>query len=191
MLQLTEESKQFAKKLVSQPPIDLKQSINKLVHRIELNANSISIKVKIAGLIEEIATGGTNSFSSLTADVMGSIKAPLQLKKRGVETKLIIGNNPKTVAEPNEALITLIAQAHHWLDRLTTGSIPSIIELAREEQVDKNKISRALRFAFMAPDITQAVMEGHQPVELTADRLRRLPELPMDWQDQRKLLGFA
>lgn len=50
-------------------------------------------------------------------------------------------------------------------------------------QTDKNKISRALRFAYLTPDITQAILEGRQPVELTADGLRRLPELPTNWQD--------
>lgn len=78
-----------------------------------------------------------------------------------------------------------IAEAHHWLERLTADSVPSNIELAREEQVDKNKISRALRFAYLAPDITQAIFEGRQPTDLTAERMRRLPDLPMNWQDQR------
>jgi len=73
----------------------------------------------------------------------------------------------------------LIAQAHYWLERLTNGTVPSIIDLAEEQRFDKNKISRALRFAYLAPDITQAILEGRQPVELTADRMRRLPDLPM------------
>ena len=117
--------------------------------------------------------------------------APLQIKKHGLETKLVIGDRSHAAAEPNQALIMLVAQAHYWLERLTAGSVTSIIELSRQEQVDKNKISRALRFAFLAPDNTQAIVEGRQPVELTADRLRRLPDLPMDWQDQRILLGFT
>ena len=43
---------------------------------------------------------------------------------------------------------------------------------------------------YLAPNIPQAVLEGRQPVELTADRMRRLPDLPMNWQKQRDLLGF-
>ncbi len=123
-------------------------------------------------------------------DATKTIHAPLQIKKRGVETKIVIGDRSHAAAEPNQALIMLVAQAHHWLERLTDGSAISIIKLSREEQVDKNKISRALRFAFLAPDITQAIVEGRQPVQLTADRLRRLSDLPMDWQSQRNLLGF-
>jgi hypothetical protein len=122
------------------------------------------------------------------------VHAPLHIRKRGVESKQIIGDSSliaSIASEPDQPLITLIAQAHHWLERLTTGSVASVFELAAEEEVDKNKISRALRFAYLAPDITQAILEGRQPVELTADRMRRLPELPLNWQEQRNLLGFA
>lgn len=191
MLQLAEGAKQLARELSTQSQTELKATINKLVQRVDLSAEGIFIKIKLAGLCDLITTGETHSFFSLLTDVTGAIDAPLRLKKRGVETKLIIGDRPQAASEPNQALIMLIAQAHHWLERLTAGSTTSIIELAREEKVDKNKISRALRFAYLAPDITQAILEGYQPVELTADRIRRLPDLPMDWPKQRDLLGIC
>ncbi len=33
--------------------------------------------------------------------------------------------------------------------------------------------------------------DGRQPVELTAESLKRLPALPTDWDAQRRLLGFS
>lgn len=36
-----------------------------------------------------------------------------------------------------------------------------------------------------------AIIEGRQPVELTARSLLRSGELPIDWNDQRKVLEFA
>ena len=191
MTQLSSGAARLARELAEQTKSELKSTISNLVHRVELKAGSIAIQVRLVGLCDLIAAGKANSFFSLSMDATSTIHATLQMKKRGVETKLIIGDRLQTASEPNQALIMLIAQAHHWLERLTSGSVVSIIELARQEQVDNNKISRALRFAYLAPDITQAVLEGRQPVELTADRFRRLPELPMDWQDQRNLLGFA
>ena len=190
MLQLADGAKQLAGELANQTQPELKSTINNLVQRVELKAESITIQVSLAELCK-LGENKTCVFFHLPKDALGTIIAPLQIKKRGVETKLIIGDNPRTVAEPNQALIMLVAQAHHWLERLTAGSVVSIIKLAREEQVDKNKISRALRFAYLAPDITLAILEGSQPVDLTAETMRRLPELPMDWQDQRNLLGFA
>ena len=36
-----------------------------------------------------------------------------------------------------------------------------------------------------------ADLDGRQPIELTAETLRRLPALPTDWDAQRRLLGFS
>jgi len=44
--------------------------------------------------------------------------------------------------------------------------------------------------AFLAPDIVEAILDGTQPVDLTAETLSRLPDLPVSWADQRALLGF-
>ena len=191
MLQLTHGAKRLASELTTQTQTELKTSINTLVQCIELKTESITIKIKLAGLYDLVRAREENAELNLSKDAMTLIHAPLQLKKRGVETKLIIGTIPQATPEPNQALIMLIAQAHHWLERLTSGSVVSIIDLAKQEQVDKNKISRALRFAYLAPDITRTILEGHQPIELTADRMRRLPDLPMGWQEQKDLLGFA
>ena len=191
MLQLTHGSKRLASELTTQNQTELKTTINTLVQRIELKTESITIKIRLAGLYDLVRAGEENAKFNLSKDAMTLIHAPLQMRKRGAETKLIIGTKPQAAPEPNQALIMLIAQAHHWLERLTSGSVASIIDLAKQEQFDKNKISRALRFAYLAPDITRAILEGHQPIELTADRMRRLPDLPMGWQEQKDLLGFA
>ena len=49
--------------------------------------------------------------------------------------------------------------------------------------------SRTIQLAFLAPDIVEAILAGHQPVELTPRRLMRT-ELPIEWHRQRCLLGF-
>jgi hypothetical protein len=43
---------------------------------------------------------------------------------------------------------------------------------------------------FLAPDIVEAIVAGHQPAELTVTRLIRLEDLPLSWAEQRRLLGF-
>jgi hypothetical protein len=45
--------------------------------------------------------------------------------------------------------------------------------------------------AFLAPDITEAILEGTQPIELSLDRLLSAMPLPLDWDAQRAALGFA
>jgi hypothetical protein len=57
--------------------------------------------------------------------------------------------------------------------------------------MDKGEVSRVLPLAFLAPDIAEAILDGRQPPELTASRLKRLRNLPLNWEQQRRYLGFA
>ena len=52
-------------------------------------------------------------------------------------------------------------------------------------------VTRLLRLTYLAPDIVTALVEGRQPIELTAKRLMDDTRLPLEWQAQRELLGFA
>jgi len=47
-----------------------------------------------------------------------------------------------------------------------------------------------VHLAFLAPDIVQAITRGQQPMEINAARLIAEVPLPLDWAEQRRLLGF-
>ncbi len=64
-------------------------------------------------------------------------------------------------------------------------------EPGAEERFERTVRRRILPLAFLAPDIVKAILDGRQPVALTAESLRRLPALPTDWDAQRRLLGFS
>ena len=42
--------------------------------------------------------------------------------------------------------------------------------------------------AFLSAELVEAILQGRQPVELTATRLTER-DLPLDWADQRSLLA--
>ncbi len=71
------------------------------------------------------------------------------------------------------------------------GSEEGARAMAKRDGLHESEISRILPLAFLAPDIVKAILDGRQPVELTAESLRRLPALPTDWDAQRRLLGFS
>ena len=64
-------------------------------------------------------------------------------------------------------------------------------DVAKANPFPASEVSRILPLAFLAPDIVGSILAGSQPVSLTAERLKRLTALPLDWADQRKLLGFT
>jgi len=63
--------------------------------------------------------------------------------------------------------------------------------IARREKLDLGHISRMINLAFLAPDIVEMIMTGRQPPELTAHKLLKQIDLPMDWAEQNRLLGTA
>ena len=63
--------------------------------------------------------------------------------------------------------------------------------LAKREGVSPSYFTRLVRLSHLAPDITQAILEGRQPRDRTADQLLAHSRLPLVWQEQRTLLGFG
>jgi site-specific DNA recombinase len=115
------------------------------------------------------------------------IDRPIAIKRRGVEARIVISG--ASGRNPDSSLVDLIARAHLYLDRLTDGSVSSIAELAGELTVHRADISRILPLAFLSPDITDMILTGRQPADLTVRTLARLIDIPPAWTDQAKALG--
>jgi site-specific DNA recombinase len=58
--------------------------------------------------------------------------------------------------------------------------------IAAETGLPRRYVSRIMQLAFLAPDITEAILEGRQPPQLTPETLR--DTLPADWTQQRNQL---
>ncbi len=61
-------------------------------------------------------------------------------------------------------------------------------EIATEDAVPTARVRKAIRYAFLAPDIVRAIVDGRQPVGLTSSYLLHHP-LPDDWEKQRTLVA--
>ena len=48
-----------------------------------------------------------------------------------------------------------------------------------------------MRLNYLAPDIVVAILNGRQPVGLTAHKLMADTRLPLEWSEQRTTLGFV
>ena len=112
---------------------------------------------------------------------------PARLKRCGLEMRLVIpaGGPQELTARPDNTLIKALIRARRWKEQLLTGSAPSIQAIANEEGVSERYLSRVLRLAFLAPDITEAILDGYQPPELGLDKVLR--GVPLTWADQRQL----
>jgi site-specific DNA recombinase len=64
----------------------------------------------------------------------------------------------------------------------------SLQTLAKRDGITRRYIRRLVGLAFLGPELVEAILQGRQPVELTATRLTKL-DLPLDWTEQRRLLA--
>ena len=111
------------------------------------------------------------------------ITVPATLKRRGHELRLVDQSVHAANTNHDEGLIRLLVRGWQAWDILKT-----------DEGLDETKRRELTRFArlrFLAPDVVTAILDGHQPVELTARKLMRTGNLPMNWPEQRQVLGFC
>jgi len=174
--------------LNDEQPERQRRLLHRLLHRVTLHTGSIRIEIKRAGLYGLVSGNGAH----VAAHPEGLIDftVPVALRRRGVEAKLVIRAAQGEVAAPDRNLFALVAQARRWFDQLAGGEVGSIQEIARRDGFDASDVGRNIQLAFLAPDIVEAILAGRQPVELTARNLRRIGALPLEWDRQRRLLGF-
>jgi len=125
------------------------------------------------------------------ASIAVSRFVPIQIKRRGVELRLVVNGDRSKAQKADPALLKAIARAHRWFDDLVTGRVASMAEIGTREGLPKNYVSWLIRLAFLAPNIVEAIIQGNHPPELTAQTLitRRI-DLPLQWQAQKTALEF-
>jgi site-specific DNA recombinase len=112
------------------------------------------------------------------------------LTRCGGEIKLIVpaGATGTIPPRPNPTLVKALARAHSWAASLLSGQASSIRTIAQAERLTERYVARITALAFLAPDITQAILEGSHPPDLTLAKLCQ--RLPLAWREQRRALGF-
>src|SRR5262249_26785781 len=120
------------------------------------------------------------------------LSVPVRGRRSGREIQLLIDRaDPFSTAKPDAPLIKLLIRAHRFNTALVGRDGVPFAALAKHEGVSLPCFTRLARPSSLAPDTKQAILDGHQPSPLTADKLLAHSRLPLAWHDQRTLLGFT
>jgi len=162
-----------------------------LIERIEVSVDRIDIRLRPPGLSVLLDVAATPS-QALNDDETEILSVPVQLHRAGREITMVInGIDPLATAKPDARLIKLLLRARRFNTTLTRGEGVPFAALAQQEGVSRSYFTRLLRLSYLAPDITQAILDGRQPRDLTAEKLLQHSRLPLAWREQRTVLGFA
>ncbi len=166
-------------------PSDKRALLDRLLKRVVISESELMVEVSLAALLEELGALRDESCS----DAVLTWKTPVRIAKRGIEMKLILPGRTHS-ASPDDALIRAVASGRGWFEELARGDAPSLKTIAEREGIDPGNLTRHVGLAFLAPDIVEAILEGCQPAHLTTERLTRVFDLPLEWAEQRRVLGF-
>jgi DNA invertase Pin-like site-specific DNA recombinase len=192
---LIERARQIADELGREAPEKIKARVTALVCRVEVRQDSVQIDVNRSTLLALLARQSSNlpmrdDTLSSSPDDIHTLTADARLARVGREMKMLVnGQNDHAAADPS--LLRIVARAHDIQSRLIQNTELSVHDVARQERVSAAYIYILLRLAWLAPDITAAIVNGKQPLQLNAMRLMRFTsQLSSDWGQQRALLGF-
>jgi site-specific DNA recombinase len=162
--------------------------LNKFVIRIDVSKKTIKLKIDAAALNNLLVPTDPGSRPLGPSDDQHCVELIIagQFLRCGKEVRLIIGNDDK--ANIDKRLLREIVQARKWFDDLSSGRANGIAELARRSGCNAAHVSRRISLAFLAPDVTNLIVSGTQPLSLTPERLKQACPLPVSWDDQRALL---
>lgn len=160
-----------------------------LISAVEVVEGTVTLRVSRRSL--RIAVGLPDEAPTDSAGP-SDIILPIPLRR---STGLVRWVLEPAVAPPapriDPALIRTLRRAQDWWAKLEDGSAVSVEALARAERLSPSLVTRIVRLAFLAPDIVDALVGGHQPRTLTARSLMNRPPLPLSWDEQRRVLGFT
>ena len=163
---------------------DATAGLVEVIDRAELRDDGISVTLRIQVPCSRAGVR-TGSILNLSRFV------PLRMKRRGVETRIIIaaGGDPPRKVDP--ALLKAVARAKAWFEELASGRIRSLADIARREKIAPRYVERLSRLAFLAPSIVEAICQGRQPAELSAETLLNRIDLPLEWSEQLRRLSIS
>ena len=165
-----------------------------LVRGIDMGPDQVIIHIRspqLVAFLEDRLTAENRDLADNEPTL--PLSQPVQLRRAGKEVRMVIEHTDPFAPplKPDAPLIKAIVKAHRFNDGLLRSGASKFADLAKSEKLHRSYYSQILRLAYLAPDITTAILEGRQPLGLTATMLIEHPALPLSWQAQRAALGFA
>lgn len=155
------------------------------INRIDLRKDGLQIVLDLAPLLADQLDDHHGARLTITRVV------PLQLKRRGVELRIVMDGEAASTSAIDPALLKVIARGRRWFSELASKRAKDTLEIAKKEGLPDSYVRRLIPYAFLAPSIVEAICEGRQPPDLTAERLTRRAKLPHQWIEQRRALGLG
>jgi hypothetical protein len=188
--QLIASARKWSQEWDSVAPAEIHKLVRGAIKRVIVQERKVELYVSKSELRTVLAEGRTSSLTQVPGDDLFVLEAEAKLKRCGGEVRLVVPlkSDGKILGKSTPTLLKAIARAHDWRECMVDGSLHSGQSIAGRSGLNQRYVRRVLQCAFLAPDIVEAILDGRHPPNLTVRKLWH--DLPADWAEQRKCLGF-
>lgn len=118
------------------------------------------------------------------------LRVVAQFKSAWKGKRIIVGERIAQKADPQ--CLKLLQEAFAARALVLSEGAESLTAIARRLGKCQVRLTGLARLSYLAPSIVEELISGRHPIGLSAKRLlKRSKDLPADWQQQWKFLGFA
>ncbi len=162
--------------LASGRPTEQREAVLDLIERVTIKSDGVAIALQSSTLS-----------SRLKEPII--LEAPATKVRAGKQTRMVIDAPDSGRLKVDPKLIRLVADANGIREALLAGE--TLKAIASRKGSSPQWVARQARIGWLAPDIITAILEGRQPPGLTRRALSLAANLPLDWEEQRRHLGFC
>jgi DNA invertase Pin-like site-specific DNA recombinase len=167
---------------------DLERLASSFLIRVIVDTDVVRVRLSKARLRCTLLPGESPSeVIEDNSDVI-EIEAITKLIRYGGEKQFVLPPEFRAYkASSASAAARALSRAHSWVERILRGEILNQRSIAKEEGLNERYVSRIIPLAFLAPDITEAILNGSIGPQFS---LKNFPaDISADWMEQRAALG--
>ncbi|CCB66556.1 recombinase family protein [Hyphomicrobium sp. MC1] len=178
---------EFTKQWPVMPPETVRPVIRQVVACVTLSPDQIEIVIDAGQLAGVLGIEGKIESAS---DRTIILTVPTELRRSGQGKRMVIGDSSQR--SPDASLVQVLQDAFSARDKMLSDTTETLNDITSGITKSKGRLTALMRLTYLAPSIVEDIFAGRQPLELSPKRLLRTSQnLPLDWTQQRKFLGFT
>jgi site-specific DNA recombinase len=139
----------------------LDQNASSFLRKVTVYRDRFEIQIDKIQLLQALIGKDAENSERVLAEPVLTIVANAVLKRNGGEMRLQVPSGAQgTRPRPVPSFIRAIARANGWVEQILTGEFENARAIAKSTGFDERYVSRILPLAFLAPDLTEAILDG-------------------------------
>jgi site-specific DNA recombinase len=160
--------------------------IRNILRRVSVGQATVWIEIDKTKLVATLLGQNSEAVGPLFTEKQNILKltSAFQVFRRRGELRVIAPHGGDSCFEGNRvpSLVKAVARAYNWYQQIVTGEIITVGQLAQKSGLTQRYVRRILECAKLSPRITEALLTGKHPSNLTLKEI--LHRVPLNWREQ-------